>query len=65
MLRKNFLIGLMLSSLVACAGPPAPIPCKCDQLLQSYKEQAADYHQALLDKGMLREALKACQRRAE
>lgn len=42
-----------------------PAPCDCRQAIDDLVLQAELYHQALKDKGLLRESLKACERRME
>lgn len=50
-------VGLMLLS--GCAATPPP--CPCEQLLADYDLTSDMLAQALRDKGLLRQQLKACQ----
>jgi outer membrane murein-binding lipoprotein Lpp len=65
--NRCWLLGAIVLSLV-CAGcsaakPKAAAPCPCQQAIDNLSSQAKLYHQALKDKGMLREQLKNCERR--
>lgn len=42
---------------------PPPAPCDCQQAIDDLVKQAELYHEALKDKALLRESLKACERR--
>ena len=56
-----WLIGLIALSLSACATPPIPPPCACQQAIDNLESQSKALHLALKDKGNLRQQLKACQ----
>lgn len=61
MRKRLWFTGVMLLSLSACATPPAPPPCACQQAIDDLSMQAELFHQALKDKGNLRQQLKICQ----
>jgi hypothetical protein len=53
-------VGLLMS-LSACQTRPEP--CNCDRAVQEMTRYTLLYHEALEDKGNLRQQLKACQER--
>lgn len=67
MRKRSWLLGATSLSLVlwlsACTTPLPPPPCACQQLLDNFNAQALAYHDALKDKGLLRQAVKACNER--
>lgn len=73
MRNKNWSLILIALSVVSLSGcgwlrpepSPPPVPCNCQQAIDDLVLQAELYHQALKDKGLLRESLKACERRVE
>lgn len=63
---RYWTIGLMICavSLTSCsAWPTKPKPCECGQAVDEMTRYTLLYHDALEDKGNLRQQLKACQER--